>query len=434
MIDTDRATIDRPGATYPTRFAHPEDAVAQVQMALEHYRKHFNRPPGGMWPAEGAVSQFAIPFFAQPSLRWLATDRGVLARSGRWGYNVDDPAVVCQPYRAEEGQHAISVFFRDTALSDAIGFRYQSYGDYGQAAHDFVGEIKSRFVPQFAEDDDRVLTVVLDGENAWGAYRHDARPFLHALYGLLESEAEIQTVTFAEYLDGNPGRNLSPHPLGAQNKVYDLFTGSWIDENGSAPGVDLGTWIGEDEENRGWGLLGQARDFLTASGATPQTAPAAFEALYIAEGSDWFWWFGEDQDSGNDDEFDDLFRLHLKNIYRGLHARPPAELDQHIVPHKVVWTLTQPVMRIQPGDLLALRTNSPGVVTWQLDGGQPQTLDLVPVGGVMAGVPRYQSNLGPFPPQAREIRFRLRCARRGHDGQDDGCDPNEHVVRIVSPI
>jgi alpha-amylase/alpha-mannosidase (GH57 family) len=344
---------------------------------------------------------------------------------------VDDPNVLCQPYRAEEGGHALSVFFRDTPLSDAIGFHYYAYGDYEQAARDFIREIKSRFATPISGDDDRMLTVVLDGENAWGAFRDDARPFLHALYSQIETDAEIETVTFDDYLSGSGVRGLAPHPLETQAKVFDLFTGSWIDENGSAPGVDLGTWVGEAEENQGWVLLGQARDFLAALGATPQTAPAAFEALYMAEGSDWFWWFGGDQDSGNDQEFDDLFRLHLKNIYRAVGAEPPPELDHNIVPHSVVWTFTRPAKSVQPHDRVTVRTNCPGVITWHLDDGQPQSSNLAPVGGVMAGVQRYQWTLGSVALQARELVFRFRCTHPRCDGNHICCRADEHTVRIV---
>ncbi|MBZ0291483.1 MAG: hypothetical protein K8L99_02850 [Anaerolineae bacterium] len=430
LIDTDHATIDRPGATHPGRFAHPEDAHNQVKRAVEYYQKRFGQPPSGMWPAEGAVSQSVIPTFAQHGIGWIATDRGVLARSGQWGYNADDPDVLCQPYRAEEKGSSVSVFFRDTQLSDAVGFHYQGYNDDERAARDFLEEIKARFVQRLSGDEDRVLTVVLDGENAWGAYRDDARPFLHALYRHLEADAEIQTVTFNEYLQGNPERGIAPHPLETQRKVYDLFTGSWIDENGSAPGVDLGTWIGEDEENRGWGLLGQARDFLVRSGATPTDASAVYESLYMAEGSDWFWWFGADQDSGNDDEFDDLFRLHLKNIYRSLGVEPPVELDRNIVPHAVIWTFVGQVEQIQAGDRLTIRTNCPGTLTWQRDGSEELTSPLSPAGGVMAGVRRYHLTLEPAPAPSA-VRFRFHCTHRDCDGQDICCEPRDYTVRIV---
>ncbi|MBI2486785.1 MAG: hypothetical protein HYW01_07480 [Deltaproteobacteria bacterium] len=431
LVDTNRATIDRPGATHPRRFIYPEDGEAQVRLTVEYYKQRFGQPPRGMWPAEGAVSQFVIPFFARHGVRWIATDQGVLARSGRWGYQVDNPDILCQPYRAEEEESAISVFFRDTRLSHEIGFHYQNYTDYEQAARDFLNQIKERFAWRVMGDEDRVLTVVLDGENAWGAYREDARPFLHALYGLLELDADIRTVTFAEYLEGNPTRGIVPHHLGDQTKVYDLFTGSWIDENGSASGVDLGTWIGEEEENQGWELLGQAREFLKQAGVTPETAPVAFEALYMAEGSDWFWWFGTDQDSGNDDEFDDLFRIHLKNVYRALKYEPPVELDRNIVPHAVTWTFTQQVARIQPGDRLTVRTNCPGLLTWQLDSGKSDTANMVPAGGVMAGVQRYHLTLGPFPPESREVCFGFRCTCRGCDGGDICCKLGEHRVQIT---
>lgn len=431
LVDTDEATVDRPGASLPRRFSHPEDAEAQVWRASEAYRGDFGRSPSGMWPAEGAVSESIVPLFARQGVRWIATDRGVLARSGRWGYEASVPDVLCQPYRAESGPDAVAVFFRDTDLSDRIGFHYQRYGDYGRAAREFVGEIKERFARRMRGDADRVLTVVLDGENAWGAYREDARPFLHALYTLLEGDLEITTVSFTEYLDGDAARGIAPHPRENLSKVYNLFSGSWIDENGSLPGVDLGTWIGEAEENRGWELLGRARDALARAGATPETAPAAFEAVYTAEGSDWFWWFGEDQESGQDEEFDELFRLHLKNVYHGLGAEPPTVLERHIVPHPVLWTFTHPVRRVQAADRLTVRTNCPGVLTWQVDGGEARSSPLAPAGGAMAGVQRYHLTLGPFPTPAREVRFRFRCTHPGCSGGDACCSPEDHVVEVV---
>lgn len=428
LVDTDHATVDRPGAVRPRRFAHPEDAAAQVSRAVECYQRHFGRPPRGMWPAEGAVAQSVVPLFARHGVEWIATDRGVLARSGRYGYDADDPDVLCQLYRAEQDGAALSVFFRDTALSDAIGFRYQHYADPQAAARDFVREIRERFIARLG-DDDRILTVVLDGENAWGGYRDDARPFLHALYGALERDAEIATVTFAEYLDGNPVRGIAPHPPARQARVHDLFTGSWIDEWGSAPGVDLGTWIGEDEENRAWDLLGAAHDALAAAGVTTASAPLAFEALYAAEGSDWFWWYGRDQDSGHDSEFDELFRGNLRHTYHAAGLDAPAALDRRIVPAAAVWTFARPVTTIQPGDRLVVRSNCPGVLEWRLDDAPAREAPLVPVGGVMAGTAQHELVLGPFAAPGR-VRFRFRCTHPGCDGARACCRGLEQEVTI----
>jgi alpha-amylase/alpha-mannosidase (GH57 family) len=430
IVDTDRATIDRPGARHPSRFFHPEDADTHVRRAVDLYERRFGRCPTGMWPAEGAVSQFVVPIFARHGLAWIATDGGVLARSGRWGYEAHDPDVLCQPYRTEERKSSIAVFFRDGELSDAIGFRYHAYEDPQQAASDFVKQIKEHVVARIHAETDHVLTIILDGENAWGAYRDDGRPFLHALYEALARDGELQAVTLAEYIQGNAVRGVRPHGIDSLTRVHDLFTGSWIDETGSAPGVDLGTWIGEPEENLGWELLLRAREFLTGSGADTDRDRAAFEALYVAEGSDWFWWLGADQDSGSDDEFDDLFRAHLKNIYLGVGATPPADLDRHLVPHAVVWTFARQVPSIQPGDRLAVVTNCRGRLAWQIDAGHAETTLLEPVGGVMAGAQRYSLTLGPFPKGASLVRLRFECMHRGCDCRDACCRGDEHVVRI----
>ena len=55
-------------------------------------------------------------------------------------------------------------------------------------------------------------------------------------------------------------------------------------------------------------------------------AARAREEVLIAEGSDWFWWYGDDHSSEHDLEFDDLFRRHLRNVYRLLGKPIPDEL------------------------------------------------------------------------------------------------------------
>ena len=423
LADTDQATIDREGATHPTRFHRPEDATAQVYQAVTFYQERFGHPPTGMWPAEGAVGQSVVSLFAEAGMHWIATDRGVLERSGQYGYNVQDPNVLCQAYRAEDAAgRDVAVFFRDPVLSDKIGFHYQRYPDPGQAAMGFLRELKERFVWQINDPPNRIVSVILDGENAWGAYPQQARPFLHALYTALAADPEIRTVTFREYLEGNPARRVPAHPLTALPRVYDLFQASWIDENGSRPGNDLGTWIGEPEENQAWDLLRETRDLLDRVKATPERHRKAFDALYAAEGSDWFWWFGEDQASDSDAEFDDLFRDHLKTVYRAVGRKPPGALDQAIVPHTLIWTFARPIVSIRPKDRLTIRTNCPGRVIWRTDPDEPwRTEEMIPAGGVMAAIHRFGVTLGPFTPATRQIEFRFQCAHPACCGSDPCC-------------
>ncbi|NOT58455.1 MAG: hypothetical protein HOP18_27995 [Deltaproteobacteria bacterium] len=413
LVDTDHATLDKEGTMLPERFAWPEDAEAQVRLAVDDYTARFGRPPTGMWPAEGAVSQEVLSLFARHGIQWIASDQGVLARSGQWGYQIDNPDVLCQAYRAEDETSgtALSVLFRATGPSDAIGFEYAGSPNEQVSAQEFVSRIKTRFASHIQDPTNRVISVILDGENAWGAYRDDGRPFLRALYATLAADPSIRTVTFQEYLDGNPARHVRPHPRAEHSRVYELFSGSWIDEAGSAPGVDFGTWIGEPEENRGWQLLHRTREFLAKTGVTATSLPQAFAALYAAEGSDWFWWFGNDQDSGADADFDDDFRMHLKSVYRLLAQPYPHVLDQHIVPRTVVWSFTRQVPIISGHDTLTIRTNCAGTLRWWTNGDTSRhSLPLKPRGGVMAGQRAYSITLGPFGSGVAEVMFVFSCS------------------------
>lgn len=315
IYDTNQATIDKEGLTLPPRFSRPEDAKAQIDLAVEYYSQIFGRSPKGMWPSEGAVSQSTIHLFAEANLDWIASDQGVLQKSGKYGYEAYKPNVLCQPYLAfdENRNLGISIFFRETKLSNTISFDYQGYEDYEQAAIEFINRIK-----QFADNEDRILTVILDGENPWGSYRRAGIDFLNTLYKNLSEDENIIPTTFSEYLRGQT----------LPQRVYDLFCASWIDQAGSMPGNDLGTWIGDKEKNNAWKLLRLVRDDLDKKGIIPDKHPEVFESIYAAEGSDWFWWYGEDYSSGRDAQFDRLFRDHLKNAYLKLGLKPLDVLEE----------------------------------------------------------------------------------------------------------
>jgi alpha-amylase/alpha-mannosidase (GH57 family) len=431
--DTGLAILDREGTTLPSRFSFPEDADAQIVGAIALYERLFARLPRGMWPAEGAVGESINRHLRRHRIGWIATDQGVLKRSGRWGYEAQRPEVLCKAWRMgdDDARDCVSIFFRDTELSKAIGFRYGQI-DAKDAASDFIRQLKERYLP--AGNEERLVSVILDGENAWGSYEQAGREFFKALYTALGVDPDICTVTFSEFLDGNPRRGVESHPLREQERVCDLAHASWIDECGSRPGNDLGTWIGEPEENAAWDLLREARQCFERSGITPQTQPRAFEAIYAAEGSDWFWWYGNDQTCNSEPLFDDLFRQHLRSAYILAGMNPPVELDQSIVPRIETWTFTDQKTSISKHDRLRFKVGCPGLLTWSVDGWKDvKKTTLSPSGGVMAGLNIYTATLGPFDETAHRVEFffKCQCTPVCHCAADDlCCDQRRYTIRI----
>jgi alpha-amylase/alpha-mannosidase (GH57 family) len=321
IYDSDLAKTCQPNDQLPGRFSYPQDASAQVAKGVEMYTRIFGVPPTGMWPGEGAVAQPILTLLRRNGILWTASDVKVLTRSSPPG----QPNTT--PYRfSADSATSMALVFRDTELSDKIGFVYQNYKGE-DAAEDFVQSIL-RFALQQGEDD-VLVTVILDGENAWENYRYDVdgKGFLNALYRKLSKLFEgglVITTTTTEYMVGNPVRGIPPHPLDYLPPMKWLWPGSWINAN-------FDTWIGEAEENQAWEYLRRTREDLARTGL-PQPDPKApppkqstrewdvymaWESMYAAEGSDWFWWFGNDQSApGGERPYDEGFRVLLRNVYK----------------------------------------------------------------------------------------------------------------------
>lgn len=411
IADTDLATIDAHGSTLPVRFNHPEDASAQIRRGSAFHRERFGREPSGMWPSEGSVGEHVVPLIADAGVKWIATDRGVLEKSGVFGYETENPEILLRPYAAGPEGSRVSVFFRHTRLSDDIGFSMQGYSDYDRAAEEYLSWIREGFARRVKRPGDRILSIVLDGENAWSAYRNCGRAFLRGIYRRLNDDPELVACTFSEFIDGDPERGIRPHPVETQEEVSPLFTASWIDEMGSPHGNDLNIWVGSPEENRAWELLGMVRGHLDEVGATPESHPDAFESMYTAEGSDWFWWFGDDfvLPAGADLMFDRLFREHLKRVYVCLGEEPPEVLDGPITREHIVWTKEDPVRTMEPGKRLRVMSEAPGSVRWSTNlSGALSERPLEPAGDVMAQLTGYAATIGPFDHAVRFVDFRFR--------------------------
>jgi alpha-amylase/alpha-mannosidase (GH57 family) len=306
LIDMQSARQALPRATLPIlQRDFGRDAARQVEMAVEQYRRTFGGAPRGFWPSEGSVSTETLSLLANLGVLWAGTDEDILAAS--LGISLSGRArgelYRAHPFRSPEGRE-ISVFFRDKTLSDLIGFSYASW-EPEDAARDFAGRL-GVLAREYGPDP--TLSVILDGENAWEFYRENGAPFLRALYRAVREHPDLEFRTFSERLGG--GRPL-----------VRVHAGSWI--YGS-----FSTWMGHPEKNRAWELLDRTRCALQDGEAAldPDERELAWREIYVAEGSDWFWWLGDDHYSPIAGEFDDLFRLHLMNVYRLLGQEPPGEL------------------------------------------------------------------------------------------------------------
>jgi alpha-amylase/alpha-mannosidase (GH57 family) len=208
--------------------------------------------------------------------------------------------VLYKPYLAGKGDKRVSIVFRDHTLSDLVGFVYSKW-DTKNAVHDLIDRLH-RVRRMLPAGEPHLVSIILDGENAWEYYQNDGRDFFLYLYERLSREQGLKCVTVGEYLREHP----------AKDGIERLHAGSWINAN-------YRIWIGHEEDNRAWDLLSQTREALTdyaSLNGDPDKLALAWEEIYIAEGSDWCWWYGDDHFSENDEEFDLLFRTHLMNVYR----------------------------------------------------------------------------------------------------------------------
>ena len=288
LLDMDEAVrANTHTAVPPNRFSLEGDAVEQVRRAVALFEEIFGRPPKGFWPAEGAVSERAVRLMRDEGAQWIATDEAILLRS----LGSDDRKVLYRPWRFDD----IFIAFRDHALSDLIGFTYR-HMEPEAAAEDFVGRLRE----VAGIDPNAVVSVILDGENAWEFYPDNAVGFLGALYGKVAADPAVETVTM-ERLAAEGGESLPK-----------LAPGSWIYGT-------FDTWVGHPQKTR-------ADYGRHAAELDEAQRAAALEHFLAAECSDWFWWYGDDHHTEYADRFDALFRAHLLAVYRIIGMAPPGNL------------------------------------------------------------------------------------------------------------
>ncbi|MCF8177450.1 MAG: glycoside hydrolase [Sulfuritalea sp.] len=318
LLDFAVARESVPEAALPFSAAYPGGrtrVIRQIEDARASHARRFGAAPVGMWPAEGAVSTDFVKHLAESGCRWIASGEGGLNNSLSAG-DIADPRAAYHPWRMEQAP-GLTLFFRDERLSDLIGFDYAKWHGRDAAGH-LVHQIE-KILEDAADDEIPVVSIILDGENAWEHYPYNGYYFFDDLYGLLADHPNIRTTTYAEILarETPPSTTVLPR----------LTAGSWVYGT-------LSTWIGDEAKNRGWDLLCEAKqscDRVIASGRLNVEQIAAVEAqLAICESSDWFWWFGDYNPSAAVANFDSLYRHNLARLYQLLQLAPPSQLETSI--------------------------------------------------------------------------------------------------------
>jgi alpha-amylase/alpha-mannosidase (GH57 family) len=326
LIDFASAQEALPDAPMPDSPRYPQGkqrVVAHIRSAKQSHRTRFGSDPQGMWPAEGSISSETLKVFAAEGCQWVASGEGVLVHSLQ---QLTQPVVgraqyLYRPYRLEEGAAGLSCFFRDDHLSDLIGFEYSRWHGKDAARH-FIEQVEA--IAQHASSDEiPVVSVILDGENAWEYYPYNGFYFLDALYSELEAHVQIHTHTYTNYLQLS-----AKVPASAkQHSLPRIVAGSWVYGNFS-------TWIGSKDKNHAWDLLCMAKqsfDMVISSGRLNQAEQIAAEKqLCSCESSDWFWWFGDYNPSNSVASFDQLYRHNLTELYHLLKLPPPVNLAKPI--------------------------------------------------------------------------------------------------------
>ncbi len=318
LLDLASAREAMPEVVLPLAQTYPGGDLrvqAQLERAKAIHLGHFGRAPIGLWPAEGALSDAFLELLPTTGYRWSASSESVLANSLRAGEQ-GVPArseYLYRPYRTE-GAPEVALFFRDEHLSDLIGFEYASWHGRDASAH-FLAQLTA-VRDQARAGETALVSVMLDGENAWEFYPYNGFYFLDALYALIEAQDWLRTTTFSDCLHSTKRRTGNLPRLVAGSWVYGTFS----------------TWIGAPQKNRAWDLLCQAKQIFDkvvgTVGVDPQVIAAAQAQLAVCESSDWFWWLGEDDSRPGVQSFDELYRANLAQLYRLLDvAVPPGLLE-----------------------------------------------------------------------------------------------------------
>ena len=329
LINTETALRAMPNATVPSGIGYPEDAESQIKNGIELYKSNFGRNPQGMWPSEGSVSPEALELIRKNGIWWIATDEEILDQTVG---GIKAREELLKPYLYSTRSGEMNIFFRDKNISNLISFTYHRQPNENSVANFEEHLLRIR---ESTTLENPSLAIILDGENPWEYYHDKGAGFLRGVYKLLSENPKLKAKTFSEIAQSSPEKG----------KLKTIHSGSWINHN-------FDVWIGKPSTNKAWELIKRTRDVFTSTigskNLSEEAVREAWRELYIAEGSDWFWWFSDYFFSDNAEEFDRLFRTHLMKIYSLIELGIPWQLQVPVAQFRSATPPTKPKGLICP--------------------------------------------------------------------------------------
>jgi len=322
LIDFESTYEAMPGAKMPLLKTYSGgEARAQwhIDEGLRVFQHYFGFKPAGCWPSEGGISDASIALFEKNGFRWVASGENVIQNSFTHVKEQGLTESSANPHRAFSlNRGKMACFFRDDGLSDLVGFTYSTWhaddavANLNHHLNNIASSIKGNA-------DQHVVSIILDGENAWEHYPENGYYFLSTLYKELLANKNIELTTFSRCIDAGVSLVSMPH----------FVAGSWVYGTFS-------TWIGDNDKNRAWDMLGDAKRVFDSAVASQRLSPEqlnmAQRQLAVCEGSDWFWWFGDYNPADTVSDFDHLYRMQLAGLYQMIGEQPPEYLS-HVFAH-----------------------------------------------------------------------------------------------------
>jgi len=314
LLDLDTAREAMPDITMPTPPTYPggeERAEWHIKEGIATFEQFFGKRPAGCWPSEGGVSEATLRQLEAHGFAWAASGESVFRHSIARPENKSlENVSLHQGFHLGDGD--LTCFFRDDGLSDLIGFTYSDWH-----ADDAVANLVQHLdniADSVHGQENALVSIILDGENAWEHFPENGYYFLNTLYKQLSDHPNINMTTYSDYLEST-----------TTPRLERLVSGSWVYGTFS-------TWIGDKDKNRGWDMLVDAKNVFDATveedNLSSEQMLAAQHQLSICEGSDWFWWFGDYNSADTVSDFERLFRMHLSNLYNLLGKEPPEYLTK----------------------------------------------------------------------------------------------------------